>query len=105
MEQIFHNCKVYFDRCLYGKDPPSDADEILLYLVVVEQWSRKYKQLISFKSALLERASGIGTHLLKRNIYFSSLPDKLQKDILILRLERVEKELSTVNERNNSTTT
>ncbi|XP_025110754.1 BTB and MATH domain-containing protein 36-like [Pomacea canaliculata] len=90
VQQVFHNCRAYFDRRINCKNKSMKIDEILLFLGIVEEWSKKYNQLSLIRSALIEQASQVSTHSLKTSEYYSSVPATAQRDILMRRLEGFE---------------
>ncbi|XP_025110765.1 uncharacterized protein LOC112574109 [Pomacea canaliculata] len=91
VQQVFHNCRAYFDRRINCKHQAMKIDEILLFLGIVEEWSNEYDQLSSFRSTLIERASKVGTCHLKKSKYFSSVSTTAQRDIFMCRLETAER--------------
>lgn len=67
--------------------PVKDTDSCLLYLKLAE----RYQQLSSLRENLIAAASEIKVKELRRSVQFSALPVELQKDILLRRLERLDK--------------
>ncbi|XP_025101254.1 uncharacterized protein LOC112568259 [Pomacea canaliculata] len=91
VQQVFHNCRAYFDRRINCTYQGMKTDEILLFLGIVEEWSSKHDELSSFRFDLITKASKVGICHLKENRYFSSLPAIAQRDILMRRLEAAER--------------
>ncbi|XP_025110771.1 uncharacterized protein LOC112574113 isoform X1 [Pomacea canaliculata] len=91
VQQVFHNCRAYFDRRINCKHQDMKIDEILLFLGIVEEWSNEYDELRSFRFDLIRRASRVEIGLVIESKYYSSLPATTQRDIIMRRLERVER--------------